>query len=80
MTTQCAVSTPTAKHSPCAPGMIAVFTPITSEAEFTSGPPELPGFSAASVWIRSSTRLPSRAGNERPSAEITPAVTVFSNP
>ena len=30
--------------------MMAVLTPITSPREFTNGPPELPGFRAASVW------------------------------
>src|SRR5206468_882935 len=34
---------------PCAGRIIAVFTPMTSPAELTSGPPELPGFSAAAV-------------------------------
>src|SRR5207253_1748168 len=38
-----------AKQMPCAGRIIAVFTPITSPAELTSGPPELPGFSAASA-------------------------------
>ncbi len=36
---------------PCAPMMMAVLMPITSPCEATSGPPELPGLSAASVWI-----------------------------
>ena len=38
--------------------MIAVLMPITSPREETSGPPELPGLSAASVWITSSIRRP----------------------
>jgi hypothetical protein len=42
-----------AKQIAWAPGMIAVFTPITWPAELISGPPELPGFKAASVWITS---------------------------
>ncbi len=33
---------------------IAVLTPTSSPRRFTSGPPELPGLIAASVWIRSS--------------------------
>ena len=61
---------------PCAPWMIAVLMPITSPREETSGPPELPGLSAASVWITSSISRPERARSERPSAETTPAVTV----
>ena len=34
---------------PCAPMMTAVLMPMISPADDTSGPPELPGFSAASV-------------------------------
>ena len=48
-----------------------------------SAPPELPGLSAASVWITSSTiraAVPSRVGSERPSALTTPAVTVPESP
>ena len=41
--------------------MMAVLMPITSPREETSGPPELPGLSAASVWITSSIRRPVRA-------------------
>ena len=43
-----------------------------------SAPPELPGLSAASVWITFSTIRtvdPDRVGSERPRAETTPAVT-----
>ena len=47
--TNCAVLLATAKQMPCAPLMIAVLMPITSAADDTSGPPELPGLSAASV-------------------------------
>jgi hypothetical protein len=54
--------------------------PTTSPADETSGPPELPGFSAASVWITSSIRRPVPVGSERPNAEMTPAVTVHSKP
>jgi hypothetical protein len=70
----------TAKQMPCAPAITAVLMPITSPREDTSGPPELPGLSAASVWITSSISRPVRARNERPSAEITPVVTVDSKP
>ena len=38
-----------AKHRPCAGRIIAVLIPITSPRVVTSGPPELPGFSDASV-------------------------------
>lgn len=44
-----AVLEATAKQSPCAGNIIAVFIPITFPYEFTSGPPEFPGFNAASV-------------------------------
>ena len=37
------------KTGPCAGRMTAVLTPITSPREFSSGPPEFPGLSAASV-------------------------------
>jgi hypothetical protein len=47
--TRWAVLTGTAKQIPCAPLMIAVLIPTTSPRESTSGPPELPGLSAASV-------------------------------
>ena len=33
----------------------AVLMPITRPCESASAPPELPGFSAASVWMTSST-------------------------
>ena len=56
--------------------MMAVLMPITSAADDTSGPPELPGLSAASVWITSSMVRPLTERIERPSAETTPAVTV----
>ena len=56
--------------------MIAVLMPTTSPAAVTSGPPELPGLSAASVWITLSISRPERVRKERPSALTTPAVTV----
>jgi hypothetical protein len=39
----------TAKQMPWAPEIIAVLMPMTSPFDETSGPPELPGLSAASV-------------------------------
>ena len=60
--------------------MMAVLIPITSAALDTSAPPELPGLSAASVWITSSMVRPLTERIERPSAETTPAVTVDSKP
>ncbi len=37
--------------------VVAKLTPITFPSELISGPPELPGFTAASVWITSSYTL-----------------------
>ena len=78
--TKLAVLAATAKQMPCAPMITAVFTPTTSPCEDTSGPPELPGLSAASVWITSSISRPVRERKLRPSAETTPVVTVDSKP
>ena len=44
------------------------------------GPPELPGLSAASVWIAPEIAAPSGASIVRPSAETIPFVSVFSRP
>ena len=54
--------------------------PITSPADDTSGPPELPGLSAASVWMTSPISRPLSARSERPTALTMPAVTVDSKP
>ena len=56
--TNSAVLLAMAKQIPCAGRMIAVFTPMTSPRELTSGPPELPGFNAASVWMTLSINRP----------------------
>jgi hypothetical protein len=56
----------------------AVLMPTTRPRLSASAPPELPGLSAASVWITLSMMRPARrerAGRERPSADTTPAVT-----
>ena len=50
--TKLAVLAATAKQMPCAPMITAVLMPTTSPREEASGPPELPGLSAASVWIK----------------------------
>ena len=71
-----AVLAATEKQMPCAPMITAVLTPITSARELTSGPPELPGLSAASVWMTSPIRRPFWARSERPTALTMPAVTV----
>ena len=54
---------------------IAVLMPITSPRTLSSGPPELPGLIAASVWIIGCSR-PDTGKNGRPIALITPTVTV----
>ena len=65
-TTYCAVLMGVAKHRPCAPRMMAVLTPMTSPRAVTRGPPELPGFSAASVWITLSMSRPDCERSDRP--------------
>src|SRR5439155_11439224 len=65
-----------AKQIPCAGRITAVLTPMTSPFDVTRGPPELPGFRAASVWITLSINLPDCDRSERPSALTTPDVTV----
>ncbi len=57
--------------------------PTTRPRASASAPPELPGFSAASVWITSSITRPAdplRVGSARPSALTTPAVTEPASP
>ena len=44
---------------------IMVLMPMTSPREFSSGPPELPGLMAASVWMASSMGAPSPLRIER---------------
>ena len=53
--------------------------PTTSPRAFRSGPPELPGLMAASVWIMSCER-PVATGNGRFSALTTPTLTVCARP
>src|ERR1051326_909400 len=67
-----AVLTAMAKQIPCAGRITAVLTPMTSPRELTSGPPELPGFNAASVWMILSINRPDCARNGRRSALTTP--------
>ena len=65
---------------PPPPVAIWELTPITRPAASSSGPPELPGLSAASVWITSSIANPLGAVIRRCSAETTPVVSVRSSP
>ena len=73
--TKRAVLMPMAKQRPCAGRIIAVLMPMTSPRVVTSGPPELPGLSDASVWMMSSMRRPDCERSDRPSALMTPDVT-----
>ena len=59
---------------------MAVFTPISRPAESSSGPPELPGLMAASVWI--APRITRRVTDSisRLSALTMPVVSVWSSP
>ena len=58
---------------------MAVLMPITSPRRFSSGPPELPGLMAASVWMTSSY-LASAICIGRPIALMTPTLIVWSKP
>ncbi len=65
---------------PWAGKMTAVLTPMTSPRELTSGPPELPGLRAASVWMHVIDQPPDSERSERPRALTTPAVTLYWKP
>ena len=69
-----------AKQSPCPPGWMAVLIPTTRPSPSISGPPELPGFRSASVWITPSMARPERLESERPNALTMPSVTVRARP
>ena len=56
---------------------ICELMPITSPRRLNSGPPELPGFTAASVWMNGTYESP---GSDRYLALTMPEVTVFSKP
>ena len=59
----------------------AVLMPTTRAWLSASAPPELPGLSAASVWMTSSIRRPPPGvGSDRPRALTTPAVTEPARP
>ena len=59
---------------------ICELTPITWPAALNSGPPELPGLIAASVWMTSSIEKPLGEEISRCSALTTPVVSVRSRP
>ena len=58
--------------------IIWALMPITCPELFSSGPPELPGLIAASVWMMFSMIRPFSARIERPVALIMPVVSVRS--
>ena len=60
--------------------MIAVFMPITWPREFSSGPPELPGLIAASVWMIPLIIRPFLALSDRSRLLTIPVVSVRSSP
>ena len=63
---------------PGSPSAIAELTPITSPCAFSSGPPELPRFKTASVWITRSMGAPPGEVSERWSALTIPSVMLRS--
>ena len=66
--------------APPPPVSICELIPITSPAALISGPPELPGLIAASVWITLEIENPLGAWIWRCRAETMPLVTVRSRP
>gem|GEM_PF-5257848 len=57
--------------------MIAVLIPITFPSESSKGPPEFPGFMAASVCMTPSILRPFLAAMVRPKALMIPVVKVL---
>ena len=73
----------TAKPTPAlcsAPPPVAIWSamPTTSPAASSSGPPELPGFSAASVWMAWATVNPFGASIVRSTPETMPVLMLRS--
>ena len=66
-----------AKPMPLLFWAIAVLMPMTFPPASSSGPPELPGLIAASVWIRLESCSPLSVVIERPLADTIPLVTEF---
>ena len=72
-----AMSIGIAKPMPFESAAIAVLMPTTSPSASSSGPPELPGLIAASVWIRLLRFWLPSVVIERPLADTIPLVTEF---
>ena len=82
-TTCLTVSTAIAKPTPLdwrEEDAICEFTPITWPSASSSGPPELPGLIAASVWRTPEIGKPLGDWISRSSAEMMPVVTVPERP
>ena len=64
------------------PDSMAVFIPIISHCASSKGPPELPGFIGASVWIIFGIKIPPLAvvGSDRPIPLTMPVVIVSLRP
>ena len=72
-----AMSIGMAKPMPLLSAAIAVLMPTTLPSASSSGPPELPGLIAASVWMRLLRCWSPSVVIERPLAETMPLVTEF---
>jgi hypothetical protein len=72
-----AMSIEMAKPIPLLFEAMAVLMPMTLPPASSSGPPELPGLIAASVWMRLVSVSPSSVVIERPFADTIPLVTEF---
>ena len=70
-----AMSIGIAKPMPLESVATAVLTPTTEPEASASGPPELPGLMAASVWIRLVIRVPLSTWMSRPLPDTMPLVT-----
>mmetsp|Transcript_4572 Transcript_4572/g.16922 ORF Transcript_4572/g.16922 Transcript_4572/m.16922 type:complete len:296 (+) Transcript_4572:1891-2778(+) len=77
----------TAKPMPSAWRAVAVLMPTTRPNSSHSGPPELPGFKATSVWMnrtrepqRGARAAPNDSDSDRRKLETMPRVTVLSSP
>jgi hypothetical protein len=79
LTTSIGMAKPMPAYAPEGETM-AVVTPITRPAESISGPPELPGLIATSVWMTSAISRPPLVGRRRFSALMMPLVSDWSRP
>ena len=70
-----AMSIGMAKPMPDESVATAVLMPTTAPEASASGPPELPGLMAASVWIRLLIRVPLSTWMSRPLPDTMPLVT-----